>query len=144
MRSRPPRCRRGARSRSRPCPRERRKGETIVAYDLRPFVDAIEVAEVHRRGRRLADPLRMTLRHDPEKGVGRPDELLAALRRSGSAFHARSLARERLVLATPPAPVEPAARARGPRPRPGREGSALPGPRPATGEARRTTAPHRG
>ena len=46
----------------------------MIAYDLRPFVDDVEVAEPDG-----APVVRMTLRHDPEKGVGRPEELLAAL-----------------------------------------------------------------
>jgi hypothetical protein len=103
-------------------PRERRKGETTVAYDLRPFIEAIEVDEavLSLSGDRTIT-FRMTLRHDPERGLGRPDELLAALsERAGAGFHTRSLVRERLVLSTPPPPAEPAARVRGPRPRPGR------------------------
>jgi Uncharacterized protein conserved in bacteria (DUF2344) len=131
-------------------PRERRKGETTVAYDLRPFIVAIDVEDaivsqegvaptgsdaafVPRNGvvegERGAITVRMTLRHDPERGVGRPDELLAALsERAGAPLVARSLVRERLVLAIAPAPEQPAARARGSRPRPGGEG-----PRPAGG-----------
>jgi hypothetical protein len=55
----------------------------------------------------------MTLRHDPEKGVGRPEEVLAALgERVGTALGTASLVRERLVLADPPAPPPSAARRR--------------------------------
>ena len=42
----------------------------------------------------------MELRHDPEKGVGRPEEVLAELsERSGVALDDAVLVRERLVLA---------------------------------------------
>jgi hypothetical protein len=116
-------------------PRERRKGESTVAYDLRPFVESIEVADAAdseaSRPRPGVGPwsaavvLRMTLRHDPEKGVGRPEELLAAIEeRAGFRLEARKLVRERLVLADPPIPRDPPG-PRGPRPRPGAEN---PGP----------------
>jgi len=109
-------------------PRERRKGEATVAYDLRPFVEAIEVAGT---GTEHGPVLRMTLRHDPEKGVGRPEELVAALEeRVGFPLGVRGVIRERLVLASPPVIEEPP-RQRGPRPRPGPEN-----PRPATGRRR--------
>jgi hypothetical protein len=96
-------------------PRERLKGETAIAYDLRPFLDDVEVA-------RLADgavTITMTLRHDPEKGVGRPDEVLAALgEAAGVSLAPASLVRERLVLGD--AVTQPPSQARrGPRPRPG-------------------------
>ena len=102
-------------------PRTRRKGEATVAYDLRPFIEAIDVEGGDAApGAAATMIVRMTLRHDPERGVGRPDELLAALsERSGVGLVTRSLVRERLVLATPPSPEAPAPRARGPRPRPG-------------------------
>jgi hypothetical protein len=117
-------------------PRERRKGEARIAYDLRPFVEAIEVVEV------IGEPggapgisgpvLRMILRHDPEKGVGRPEELLAALEeRVGFPLEASLLVRERLVLAAPPVAEEPSPRPRGPRPRPGTDA-----PLPAPGRRR--------
>ena len=63
-------------------PRERRKGDATVRYDLRPFIEALAVD-----GTADVVTLRMTLRHDPERGVGRPDEVLAALadRMGGSA-----------------------------------------------------------
>lgn len=111
-------------------PRERRKGEATVAYDLRPFVESIEVADATGPGVE-AVVIRMTLRHDPEKGVGRPEELLAALEeRAAFPLDARGMVRERLVLADPAIPVEPP-RTRGPRPRPGTEG-----PKPARGARR--------
>jgi len=80
--------------------RERRKGEGTVAYDLRPFIGALDA---ERAGESVI--LRMTLRHDPEKGVGRPDELLAALgERCGGALVPRELVRERLELGEGPSP----------------------------------------
>ncbi len=76
-------------------PRERRKGETVVAYDLRPFIEDVTALEVDG-----APAVRMVLRHDPERGVGRPEELLAALSdRTGRPLVASSLVREGLVLA---------------------------------------------
>ena len=130
-------------------PRGRRKGETMVAYDLRPFIEAIEVDDAGEAVLSTAGDttitLRMTLRHDPERGVGRPEELLTALsERAGAALHARSLVRERLVLSTLLPPAEPAARVRGPRPGPGRGGQSPVQPGPATGQARRTVPPPRG
>ncbi len=121
-------------------PRERRKGETTVAYDLRPFIGAVEVDDVHaaRDGsaavageaaaaRPDAVTVRMTLRHDPERGIGRPEEVLAALsERLGVGLDARSLVRERLVLSAPPERAAPPASSGGSRPRPGTEG-----PRPS-------------
>ena len=63
----------------------------MVAYDLRPFIEAIEVDKVVEAVLPTAGAstitVRMTLRHDPERGVGRTDELLAALsERAGAAI----------------------------------------------------------
>ena len=93
--------------------RERRKGDGVVAYDLRPFLLALEVAD----GPGGEIVVRMTLRHDPEKGIGRPDETLAALgdQLARGPVHVVSLVREGIVLAEPPA-NEP--QPRGPRGRP--------------------------
>jgi hypothetical protein len=111
-------------------PRQRRKGDALIDYDLRPFLDGIDVA-------RAGDgtiAVRMTLRHDPEKGVGRPDETLAALGEAADVpLEPVALVRERLVLGDPAPP--PAPGRRGPRPRPGdapRQGRGD-GPRPADG-----------
>jgi Uncharacterized protein conserved in bacteria (DUF2344) len=110
--------------------RDRRKGEATVTYDLRPFLAAIDVAVAPDGGVEL----RMTLRHDPEKGVGRPDEVLAAMgeRLGGSPLRPDRLVRERLVLADAP-PPEPPKRLPGRRPLP--ERGAADHPRP--GDARR-------
>jgi hypothetical protein len=88
-------------------PRQRPKGDATVGYDLRPLLAAIEVTAT-------LDGLvtRLTLRHDPEKGIGRPEEVLAALAEAqgGPPLAIRDLARERLVLADPPAATAPAPR----------------------------------
>jgi hypothetical protein len=88
-------------------PRERSKGEATVAYDLRPLLEAVEVTAT-------LDGLvaRLTLRHDPEKGIGRPEEVLAALAEAqgGPPLGIRELARERLVLADLPAATAPPVR----------------------------------
>ncbi|MHB8960704.1 MAG: DUF2344 domain-containing protein [Candidatus Limnocylindrales bacterium] len=91
-------------------PRNRRKGEATVSYDLRPLLAGLEV-----RSAPDGPEIRMTLRHDPARGVGRPDEALAAL---GDVLgigplEPRGLCRESLVLAEPPPPEPPAPR--GPR-----------------------------
>jgi Uncharacterized protein conserved in bacteria (DUF2344) len=89
-------------------PRNRRKGEATVTYDLRPLLAAVEVRDV-------ADgpEIRMTLRHDAARGVGRPDEVLAALGDllGGGPLAPKGLWRESLVLAEPPPPEPPAPRA---------------------------------
>lgn len=92
--------------------RERAKGGGTVRYDLRPFIEALDV---DAQGDVVA--LRMTLRHDPERGIGRPDEVLAALadRMGDSAPTVSALVRERLVLAPPPPASPPIPRNRGPR-----------------------------
>ncbi len=89
-------------------PRERKKGEVVVTYDLRPFIDALEVGPA-----RDNTTVRMTLRHDPEKGIGRPEECLAALgEAAGLSLEPVELAREGLVLAAPERPAPPVPRRR--------------------------------
>ena len=92
--------------------RERAKGGATVRYDLRPFIDALAVEASSG-----TVTLRMTLRHDPERGIGRPDEVLAALadRMDGNALEMTMLVRETLVLAPPPVPLPSTPRNRGPR-----------------------------
>ncbi len=84
-------------------PRERPKGDSTVAYDLRPFLGALDVGSEAPDGSTI---VRMTLRHDPERGVGRPDEALAALGEAlgGPALVPAALVRESIVLADPPSP----------------------------------------
>ena len=86
----------------------------MVAYDLRPFLAAVEVRGHPDGGVEIV----MKLRHDPEKGVGRPEEVLAELSdRSGVSLERASLVRDRLVLAP--------------------ERTAAPSAQPAPGRARR-------
>ncbi len=117
-------------------PRQRRKGDATIAYDLRPFLDGVDV--------RVAPDgtveLRMTLRHDPEKGIGRPDEVLAALgeRVGGVPLIPDALVRERLVLADPQREEAPK-RAPGRRPL-----DRSPGTGPERGPRRGSDAARRG
>ena len=80
-------------------PRTRRRGDKAVTYDLRPFVVDVEVAEPAGREAAAGLVIRMELRHDPERGVGRPEEVLAEL---GDRLEAQlapaSTTRERLIL----------------------------------------------
>jgi hypothetical protein len=79
-------------------PRNRLKGGSTVAYDLRPLLADIEVL----------DPgppvvLRVRTRIHPELGTGRPEEVLAALAdRLGCPLAPGSIVRERLILADEP------------------------------------------
>lgn len=101
--------------------RERRKGEGTVNYDLRPFLAEIEV-----RAAGEGAEVRMTLLHDPARGIGRPEEVLAAIGETlpGPPPEWHDLVRVALVLAEPPPPEPQAARpARRPAP-----GTAGPGP----------------
>ncbi len=78
-------------------PRERAKGEGTVRYDLRPFLEALTVSS----GPDGTLEVRMILRHDPERGVGRPEEVVAELAdRLGREARtlAAHVARERLIL----------------------------------------------
>ena len=75
--------------------RTRLKGGSAVAYDLRPLLADIAVVE--------AGPpvvLRIETRIHPEKGSGRPEEVMAALAdRLGRPLGSESIVRERLILA---------------------------------------------
>jgi radical SAM-linked protein len=79
-------------------PRNRLKGGSSVAYDLRPLLAEIGVV----------DPgppvvLRVRTRIHPELGTGRPEEVLAALAdRLGCSMTPVSIVRERLILADEP------------------------------------------
>jgi radical SAM-linked protein len=89
-------------------PRAGRKGDSAKAYDLRTLIASLSVAVAHSGGA-PADGgpsiapgavLRMRLRHQPEVGNGRPDEVLAALgEATGTELHVRAIVRERLLFA---------------------------------------------
>jgi radical SAM-linked protein len=101
---------------ARSVPRERRKGEGSVRYDLRPLVVDVGVAE--------AGPpivIRARTRLDPERGSGRPEEVVAALGELiGAPLVAARAVRERLLLVDEvtgaPAPAGSAPERRGDRP----------------------------
>ncbi len=89
-------------------PMTRDKGGRSVPYDLRPLVADIEVEGDHEveddheveGGHVDARTLRIRTRFDPERGVGRPEEVLAALSElAGVPLVARSIVRERVLLA---------------------------------------------
>ena len=91
-------------------PRTRDKGGRAVAYDLRPLLADISVMEAPGPpADDLADPvasraglvqLRIRVRYDPERGVGRAEEVLAALAESaGLELSLEALVRERMLLA---------------------------------------------
>jgi radical SAM-linked protein len=78
-------------------PRTRDKGGRSVGYDLRPLVTSIDVLEAAPG---MGAGLRIRTRFDPERGVGRPDEVLAALSElAGTPLEATAIVRERLLLA---------------------------------------------
>lgn len=73
-------------------PRERQKGQSTVAYDLRRLL--IDV-----RHDPDASSVRVRTRIDPALGTGRPEEVIAALgERLGAPLDVRGMVRERLVL----------------------------------------------
>lgn len=75
-------------------PRERRKGEGTVTYDLRPLVLDVRLVAA-------GPPLTLVARTriHPELGTGRPDEVVAALGDIiGESLEITSIERERLVL----------------------------------------------
>ena len=76
-------------------PRTRLKGGSSVAYDLRPLLAEIAVLDP---GPPLV--LRVQTTIHPERGSGRPEEVLAALADwLGSPLALESIVRERLILA---------------------------------------------
>jgi hypothetical protein len=80
---------------ARTLPRERAKGTSVVAYDLRPLVDDVRVIDVGPPAR-----VRARTRFDPIRGTGRPEEVVAALGdRVGAPLEVASIVRERLILA---------------------------------------------
>jgi Uncharacterized protein conserved in bacteria (DUF2344) len=77
--------------------RERLRGDRSTPYDLRPFIEDLSIRSLEG----ATATLTMVLRHDPEKGIGRPDEVIAELGdRLGSPLRVSLVVRERLVLAS--------------------------------------------
>jgi radical SAM-linked protein len=74
--------------------RYRRKGDTLVAYDLRPLLVDLAVAEAGPPPR-----LMVRTRIHPELGTGRPEEVVGALADAlGAPIEATSIIRERVLL----------------------------------------------
>jgi radical SAM-linked protein len=74
--------------------RRRPRGTESIAYDLRPLLDAIEVLS--------ADPpvLLVRTRFHPERGAGRPEEVVAALGDAmGTSLEIATTVRQRVLLA---------------------------------------------
>jgi radical SAM-linked protein len=82
-------------------PRTRAKGDREVAYDLRPLLVSVEVAATAGSAAAGTVGVRMRTRFDPALGVGRPEEVIAALGDVlGRPLSLRSIVRERLILAS--------------------------------------------
>jgi hypothetical protein len=85
---------------ARSLPRERAKGNTVKAYDLRPQLISIRIGGLGN-GEGLI--VRLRTRIHPELGSGRPEEALAALADElGVPLEGVATVRERLVLAEDP------------------------------------------
>ncbi len=83
--------------------RERTRGGRPVTYDLRPLIEHITVED------RRPIVLRVGTRFHPERGSGRPDEIVSALSEAlGAPIDIDAIVRERLVLDEPATPVSPA------------------------------------
>ena len=82
---------------ARQLPRVRQKGDSTVAYDLRPLLVDVSVDAG------LGNVIRVRTRIHPELGSGRPEEVVAALGDAlGGALEVRAIVRERLILAGEP------------------------------------------
>jgi len=78
-------------------PRTRDKGGRSIPYDLRPLLAGVEVLAAAPGS---TASLRVRTRFDPERGVGRPEEVLAAISELvGAPLEATTIVRERLLLA---------------------------------------------
>jgi radical SAM-linked protein len=76
-------------------PRERLKAGAVRTVDLRPLLEDVGVAD-------SGPPVivQLTTRHHPERGAGRPDDVMAALAdASGQPVEAAEVVRERILLA---------------------------------------------
>ena len=79
---------------ARHLPRERQKGTSTVAYDLRPLVVDIEIIATGPPA-----VVRTRTRFHPELGTGRPAEVVASLAdAAGAPLAIVSVVRERLIL----------------------------------------------
>jgi radical SAM-linked protein len=77
-------------------PRTREKGGRDIAYDLRPLLDHVTPVGIGPDG--LAT-IRIRTRFDPERGVGRPEEVVAAIAElAGFRLEVHDMVRERLLL----------------------------------------------
>lgn len=80
-------------------PRDRAKGDSLITYDLRAMLEDVEVDRAVDGSYELV----MVLRHHPQRGIGRPEEVLAELsdRLGTGAIGAagETLVRERIILA---------------------------------------------
>jgi radical SAM-linked protein len=84
--------------------RRRPRGDSLVAYDLRPLVAAIDVKDA------FPTELLVRTRFHAERGAGRPEEVLAALGDVlGTPLAAAQIVRERVLLADDIAPHGPLA-----------------------------------
>jgi hypothetical protein len=86
--------------------RERTRGSSVVSYDLRPLVADVRVGGAGAGGSDATPPvespvtIRIRTLFHPERGAGRPEEVLAALaERTSRHLDAVSIVRERLILA---------------------------------------------
>jgi len=91
---------------ARSLPRTRVKGSTEKRYDLRPLLDDLVVDMEDRAvdssaaGSTDRVVVRVRTRFDPERGAGRPEEVVGAMAESsGIALEVASLVRVRLVIA---------------------------------------------
>jgi hypothetical protein len=76
--------------------RRRPRGEGWVTYDLRPLLGAIAIDV----GDTARTTLRVRTRFHPERGAGRPEEVLAAVAEAaGTELRAAEIVRERILLA---------------------------------------------
>ncbi len=88
--------------------RRRERGERVIDYDLRPQVLALELAgggvEAPVPRPSLGEvAIRMRLRHDPERGPGRPEEVVREIGdRVGHELDTTSVVRTRVLLADDP------------------------------------------
>jgi radical SAM-linked protein len=80
-------------------PRTRDKGGRPIPYDLRPLLATISVVVPGEPEPDAVITLRIRTRFDPERGVGRPEEVVGALAGAlGRELEVRSIVREQVIL----------------------------------------------